>query len=109
MSFFAQETEKLDSWADDLNVGLEREIKELDRKIKEAVLNPTDIVYFGSCKVPATRLLSGDVNLGENPYLSVSLHDQEIVFGRDPTCKQVLNYPMISWRHARLRPARSRR
>lgn len=36
LSFFALETEKLDSWADDLKVGLEREIKELDRKIKEA-------------------------------------------------------------------------
>jgi ERCC4-related helicase len=36
LSFFAQETEKLDSWSDDLKVGLEREIKELDRKIKEA-------------------------------------------------------------------------
>ena len=35
LSFFAQETEKLDAWADDLKVGLEREIKELDRKIKE--------------------------------------------------------------------------
>lgn len=36
LSFFAQETEKLDSWADDLKIGLEREIKELDRQIKEA-------------------------------------------------------------------------
>jgi len=35
LSFFAQETEKLDSWADDLKVGLEREIKVLDRQIKE--------------------------------------------------------------------------
>jgi SNF2 family DNA or RNA helicase len=35
LSFFAQETDKLDSWADDLKVGLEREIKELDRQIKE--------------------------------------------------------------------------
>jgi ERCC4-related helicase len=35
LSFFTQETEKLDSWADDLKVGLEREIKELDRQIKE--------------------------------------------------------------------------
>uniref|UniRef100_E6QQ34 DEAD/DEAH box helicase n=1 Tax=mine drainage metagenome TaxID=410659 RepID=E6QQ34_9ZZZZ len=32
---FTQETEKLDAWADDLKVGLEREIKELDRNIKE--------------------------------------------------------------------------
>lgn len=36
LSFFAQETEKLDAWADDLKVGLEREIKDLDRQIKEA-------------------------------------------------------------------------
>jgi superfamily II DNA or RNA helicase len=36
LSFFSQETEKLDAWADDLKVGLEREIKDLDRQIKEA-------------------------------------------------------------------------
>jgi len=35
LASFTQETEKLDSWADDLKVGLEREIKELDRRIKE--------------------------------------------------------------------------
>ncbi len=34
--FFAAEAEKLDGWADDLKVGLEREIKEIDRQIKEA-------------------------------------------------------------------------
>ena len=34
--FFEAETEKLDGWADDLKVGLEREIKEMDRQIKEA-------------------------------------------------------------------------
>ena len=33
--FFAAEAEKLDGWADDLKVGLEREIKEFDRLIKE--------------------------------------------------------------------------
>lgn len=35
-AFFEAEAEKLDAWADDLKVGLEREIKELDRQIKEA-------------------------------------------------------------------------
>jgi adenine-specific DNA-methyltransferase len=34
--FFDAEAQKLDGWADDLKVGLEREIKELDRQIKEA-------------------------------------------------------------------------
>ena len=34
--FFEEEAAKLDGWADDLKVGLEREIKEIDRQIKEA-------------------------------------------------------------------------
>jgi adenine-specific DNA-methyltransferase len=35
-AFFEAEADKLDGWADDLKAGLEREIKELDRQIKEA-------------------------------------------------------------------------
>ena len=35
LTLFSGETEKLDAWTDDLKVGLEREIKELDRAIKE--------------------------------------------------------------------------
>jgi len=35
-SFFEVEANKIDNWADDLKVGLEREIKDLDRQIKEA-------------------------------------------------------------------------
>ena len=35
LSYFGQEVEKLDAWADDLKVGLEQEIKEIDRHIKE--------------------------------------------------------------------------
>ncbi|MBP8003199.1 MAG: DEAD/DEAH box helicase family protein [Chloroflexi bacterium] len=34
--FFEAEAAKLDGWADDLKAGLERDIKELDRQIKEA-------------------------------------------------------------------------
>ena len=36
LKFFAAETDKLDGWADDLKLGLESEIKELEREIKEA-------------------------------------------------------------------------
>lgn len=35
-AFFEAEATKLDNWADDLKVGLEREIKDIDRQIKEA-------------------------------------------------------------------------
>jgi adenine-specific DNA-methyltransferase len=34
--FFEAEAAKLDGWADDLKLGLEREIKDIDRQIKEA-------------------------------------------------------------------------
>jgi adenine-specific DNA-methyltransferase len=34
--FFGAEAEKLESWSDDLKLGLEREIKEFDRQIREA-------------------------------------------------------------------------
>lgn len=34
--FFEAEVDKLEGWADDLKLGLEREIKELDRQIKES-------------------------------------------------------------------------
>lgn len=33
--FFGDESEKLDGWADDLKAGLEREIKDVDRQIRE--------------------------------------------------------------------------
>lgn len=35
LKYFEQEVQKLDAWADDLKVGLEHEIKEIDRQIKE--------------------------------------------------------------------------
>ncbi|MBW6632318.1 DEAD/DEAH box helicase, partial [Salmonella enterica subsp. enterica serovar Weltevreden] len=35
LSFFEQEVNKLDSWADDLKEGLEQSINELDKQIKQ--------------------------------------------------------------------------
>jgi hypothetical protein len=36
LGYFEQEVQKLDAWADDLKLGLEQEIKGIDREIKEA-------------------------------------------------------------------------
>ena len=36
LGYFEQEVQKLDAWADDLKLGLEQEIKEIDLEIKEA-------------------------------------------------------------------------
>ncbi len=45
LGYFDQEVQKLDAWADDLKLGLEQEIKEIDREIKEvrrtAATSPT--------------------------------------------------------------------
>ncbi len=45
LGYFQQEVEKLDAWADDLKLGLEQEIKEIDREVKEirrtAATSPT--------------------------------------------------------------------
>jgi hypothetical protein len=45
LGYFEQEVQKLDAWADDLKLGLEQEIKEVDREIKEvrraAAISPT--------------------------------------------------------------------
>lgn len=35
MGYFEQEVQKLDAWADDLKLGIEQEIKEIDRQIKD--------------------------------------------------------------------------
>ena len=35
LGYFDTEVQKLDAWADDLKVGLENEVKELDREIKD--------------------------------------------------------------------------
>ncbi|WP_372724938.1 helicase-related protein, partial [Immundisolibacter sp.] len=45
LGYFEQEVQKLDAWADDLKLGLEQQIKEIDREIKEvrrsAAIAPT--------------------------------------------------------------------
>ena len=45
LGYFEQEVQKLDAWSDDLKLGLEQEIKEIDREIKEvrrtAATSPT--------------------------------------------------------------------
>jgi superfamily II DNA or RNA helicase len=45
LGYFEQEVQKLDAWADDLKLGLEQEIKEIDREIKDvrrtAAVSPT--------------------------------------------------------------------
>ncbi|MCA8998535.1 MAG: FHA domain-containing protein, partial [Planctomycetaceae bacterium] len=71
-------------------------------RIQKSPLNPTDVVYFGSMRVPASRLIGKTVKAGAQSQQEVGFRGEEMVLGRDPSCDQVLAYPMISGRHARI-------
>jgi ABC-type multidrug transport system ATPase subunit/pSer/pThr/pTyr-binding forkhead associated (FHA) protein len=72
-----------------------------DHKITQANLTPADAVYFGSLRIPAARLLGGK-GVGGSVSL-VEFRGGAMIFGRHPSCDRVLDYPMVSGRHARLR------
>jgi ABC-type multidrug transport system ATPase subunit/pSer/pThr/pTyr-binding forkhead associated (FHA) protein len=71
-----------------------------DQRVQKAPLKSDDVVYLGSLRVPASRLLGAEEAADAAP--AVSLRGSSMIFGRHPDCDQVLNYPMISGRHARL-------
>ena len=70
-------------------------------KIMRSPLSASDVVYLGSQEVPASRLLAAPPTpLRSAP--AVVFQGLEMVFGRDPRCDVPLDYPMVSWHHARL-------
>ncbi|MGO9317054.1 MAG: FHA domain-containing protein [Terracidiphilus sp.] len=79
-------------------------IGELSHRIQRAVLKPTDQVFLGSYKISAAQLLSIEdkVEIGEAAFQTVSFHGNSMEAGRDPNCDIPLDFPMVSWRHARL-------
>ncbi len=78
-------------------------INELQNRVTEAALQPTDDVYLGSFKIPASRLLiDRRTAVGEANYQPVAFTHDSIIIGRDPDCEQPIDNAMISWHHARL-------
>jgi ABC-type multidrug transport system ATPase subunit/ABC-type multidrug transport system permease subunit len=79
-------------------------IGEMSNRIQRAVLKPTDQVFLGSYKISAAQLLSleAKVEIGEAAFQTVSFHGNSMEAGRDPECDIPLDFPMVSWRHARL-------
>lgn len=80
-----------------------------DRPIAgRTLLTPGDVLFFGSSEaVPLARLLAGpgrsapcEGSLATSQ--SLDFRGQAMTFGRDPGCDQVLDFPMVSGRHARL-------
>ena len=73
-----------------------------DNRITQAPLAETDVVYLGSFRIPARRLLGDAASRVDTRRTMVTLRESTISLGRDPQCDHVLDYPMISRRHARI-------
>lgn len=87
---------------EDLNSTNGTSINNPENKIKRAKLSKTDIVYLGSYRVPAEKLLAGKEAFAERSTSRLDFKGMTLTLGRDPQCDEVLDYPMVSWRHARL-------
>jgi len=81
-------------------------IGQLANRIQRAPLDPSADVFFGSYKISAAQLLAQGkkVEIGEGAYKEVAFPagKDQIEIGRDPDCDIPLQFPMVSWRHARL-------
>ena len=86
----------------DLNSRNGTAIGEIQNRIIEAPILPSEDIYFGSYKVPASRLLSGPTVIGDAAHQSVSFTRDSITIGRDPQCERPIDHPMVSWHHAKL-------
>ena len=78
-------------------------IDRIDNRIQRAPLDPNSDVYLGSYKIAARELLAVQrVTIGEAAFDKVEFHGNTMVIGRDPQADVRLDYPMVSWHHARL-------
>jgi len=61
----------------------------------------SDDLFFGTLKIPVGRLAGASkLTLGAAAGGQVTLQGSRMTIGRDPACECVLDYPMVSWRHA---------
>ena len=76
-----------------------------ERKVERATLSAAETVFLGSHPIPAAYLLA---RLDPSAPPALVLDADELVIGRDPGCDRVVDLPMVSGRHARLRRAEGR-
>ena len=61
-----------------------------------------EMPWPGSTPVASDSVAAPSQTTHEAAQVSVALHGNAMVLGRDPQCDHVLDYPMVSWRHARI-------
>jgi len=79
-------------------------VNDRSRPVSHCKIRPEDTIYFGSYKISASRLLNLKKNtaLGRSEVRPITIKEAETIFGRDPASTVHLNYPQISWHHAKL-------
>jgi len=88
---------------EDLNSRNGTAVDRMDNRIQRTALDANSDVYLGSYKISARELLTpAKVSIGESAFDKVEFSGASMVLGRDPQSDVPLDYPMISWRHARL-------
>jgi pSer/pThr/pTyr-binding forkhead associated (FHA) protein len=69
--------------------------------VSRAPLAPGDVIYFGPVSVPATTFFGSSPSIETAVLPELVVRGETMTVGRDPECDHVLDYPMISGRHAR--------
>jgi ABC-type multidrug transport system ATPase subunit/pSer/pThr/pTyr-binding forkhead associated (FHA) protein/ABC-type multidrug transport system permease subunit len=88
---------------EDLNSRNGVAVNRIENRVKSAIIQPGDDLYLGSYKLPVSRVQGArKTKVGEAAKQQVNFAGQQLLIGRDPACDQPLDYPMISWHHAKL-------
>jgi len=78
-------------------------LNQVDNKITRAPLHPSDDIFLGSYKIAASKILTRKhITQGETSYERLNFSGDQMTVGRDPACDCPLDFPMISWHHARI-------
>ncbi len=87
---------------EDLNSSNGIYVNSRERRITSAPLAETDIVFLGSYRIAAARLLHPDAGPASGASSLLTFRGSSLVLGRGLDCDRVLDFSMISRRHARL-------
>jgi len=79
-------------------------INDRSKKITKAEITEKDTIFFGSYKISAKRLIDKYIEFNKGIFStnSFNIEEKETTFGRDPNSTVYLNYPQISWHHAKI-------
>lgn len=70
-------------------------------RIKKAKISATDAVFFGSYRVPAARLFKKYRSPDLEKSATMHVRSQAVLIGRDKTCGEIIDHPLVSKQHAR--------